>query len=168
MRASGTEYAIRATEQIDRISRKKDEAIQNTIAKIRSEVITLKDDNKLDEAATLVREYTGPLASETQTSRKQMYDRILQEQAQLKSAREREMQLARIAAAQVGNKIVDHLLDNDVGAASALLEQAYADMATVTEPEVLQTVKQLIEEISNIPETVMDQYRNCWRVLRST
>lgn len=159
MRASGTDYAIRATEQIDRISRKKDEAIQNTIAKIRSEVITLKDDNKLDEAATLVREYTGPLASETQSARKQIYDRILQEQAQLKSAREREIQLARVAAAQVGNKIVDHLLDNDVGAASALLEQAYADMATVTEPEVLQTVKQLIEEISNIPETVMDQYR---------
>jgi serine/threonine protein kinase len=156
--ASGTDYAFKIAEQIDRLTRSKESAIQQVIQQLRNQVDNLLLEQKYTEAMTLVDNYSGLYAEETRAGRELVHSRIEREHQKVAAAQEREQQLARIAITRTANKIADHLLDGDVGQAVALLEQTHADMVERVPPESIEQMTALVKDVQGIPETIMQRY----------
>ena len=156
--ASGSEYALRSTDQIDRITTARNTAVQATRQALRDKIRKLITNKSFSEASTLVNGYSGPFPFELDDELEQLKRQIGTAIAASENQNQRDQKMARIAMLKIANQVADELLDGDTGEAKAILEQADADTLSLISPEAHASLREVIQTIESLPEQLMESY----------
>jgi serine/threonine-protein kinase len=155
----GTEYEIRAGNEIRRLTTAMQQARTAVLAKLSADAEQLFADEEADEAMALLLEYDGPFYEETMEERKALAQGIEQRAAEVNLARQEKEKVARARMDELIGAVAADLLKLDYAKAMMRMDSAEGDETLLPVKGDVRALRDLVARVSAMPQLILDSLR---------
>lgn len=149
-----------AAQEIDRLRKLKRDRIENLLARLQDQATVAIDAGAYEQAALLVREYDGPMMSETLTARKTLAASVAKKAASVRKNRMIAARRADVAYAELLTSLTQSMVSNQqVSALGEMVQLAKADELYEPIHDKVYQLEGLVNLLLEIEQNVLSTFR---------
>jgi serine/threonine protein kinase len=158
--SGGTAIADRAAEQIIRIRRERDEAVETARRRLREDTLRILYEQGVEAARTYLQNYEeGPFSKETELQRANLKRRIEIRAQQEKSQRDADEQKAKQLFETLCKRVAPKIVNRDWPGALEMINEAAKEPDLFPVSAGVADLRAQVADLQKVPEQVLDTYQ---------